>query len=718
MSYVYVGDEFRPLRVTDDVGISTPVVEGTRPADSEDYYSSVEQNVNDSIYSDVAEYGLSNSKKPPPPLPKPYASRSTESLNANDDGKMRKPPPLPKPYGKSSDNHDEDNAVYAVVKKPPTRKVASQSEEHKKEEEDPPPLPSRPNFEEDEELLKDPLSDEQSRDELNQNSSSMSAITKQTRNKQVGKSTDESRVAKNRHTGDAVVDVPNTPKAYIVTDIPNTPKAYIVTDIVSQPSTTMFGEPERYSDETGSNPHEKDETDGEETDLPDGWKKYPGIERPYYWHVATGRIQYEKPQKQDSTEPFRRAKHPQSVNTPKVQQKPEPITVTSFPVHSMGWVELEESQVAPHNMTDTIAECMRMLARERKDLWKTSETWGYGKDLRLLLEKDNLKLVEVQTNKILLVQPVSKMRVWGAGREEQSDFAYVARDQASGKHKCHVFRCHGNILGRAIHNKLHEMCSKILAQRSKSNNNHQGSGSRQWSDILNTPPKQSALDQVGFNVKPKPENKRSFSGKFIGKVEVPRPTGIDVVHRAIDVAMVSRDPSAWRTCLIEITVSSVRATDCLSQEIISDNRIKFVSFIGVAKDVRYCGYVCRGDENSSFLCNVFECIPNAASFTKALEEACRLRLQSCLDTNPELAEKIKEDARQSDKQSSQSGHGIKGFLGKLASQAKMAVPRRDTSDAVLSSTDEKKYSELLVKYYGCHPVSVGTGPSAIREAVT
>ena len=42
-----------------------------------------------------------------------------------------------------------------------------------------------------------------------------------------------------------------------------------------------------------------------------------------------------------------------------------------------------------------------------------------GKDLRLLLEKDNLKLVEVQTNKILLVQPVSKMRVWGAGREEQ-----------------------------------------------------------------------------------------------------------------------------------------------------------------------------------------------------------------------------------------------------------------------------------------------------------
>ena len=42
----------------------------------------------------------------------------------------------------------------------------------------------------------------------------------------------------------------------------------------------------------------------------------------------------------------------------------------------MGWVELEESQVAPHNMSDTIAECISNLARERKDLWKTAETWG------------------------------------------------------------------------------------------------------------------------------------------------------------------------------------------------------------------------------------------------------------------------------------------------------------------------------------------------------
>ena len=47
-----------------------------------------------------------------------------------------------------------------------------------------------------------------------------------------------------------------------------------------------------------------------------------------------------------------------------------------------------------------------------------NECFFKGKDLRLLLDTDNLKLVDYK-QEILLVQPISKMRVWGAGREEQ-----------------------------------------------------------------------------------------------------------------------------------------------------------------------------------------------------------------------------------------------------------------------------------------------------------
>lgn len=42
-----------------------------------------------------------------------------------------------------------------------------------------------------------------------------------------------------------------------------------------------------------------------------------------------------------------------------------------------------------------------------------------GKDIRLLLEGDTLKLAEPRTKNTMLIQPVSKMRVWGVGKEDQ-----------------------------------------------------------------------------------------------------------------------------------------------------------------------------------------------------------------------------------------------------------------------------------------------------------
>ena len=38
--------------------------------------------------------------------------------------------------------------------------------------------------------------------------------------------------------------------------------------------------------------------------------------------------------------------------------------------------------------------------------------------------------------------------------------------------------------------------------------------------------------------------------------------GIDLLQKAISAAVNGKDPSLWRTCLIEITVSSVKSTDC------------------------------------------------------------------------------------------------------------------------------------------------------------
>lgn len=73
------------------------------------------------------------------------------------------------------------------------------------------------------------------------------------------------------------------------------------------------------------------------------------------------------------------------------------------------------------------------------------------------------------------------------------DFAFVARDPSTGKHKCHMFRCHGIISGRTITNALHDLCSKILEKKKKAQeNDRKMSAQKPWSDIINTPPPSSA----------------------------------------------------------------------------------------------------------------------------------------------------------------------------------------------------------------------------------
>ncbi|XP_032226738.2 uncharacterized protein LOC5502580 isoform X2 [Nematostella vectensis] len=429
-----------------------------------------------------------------------------------------------------------------------------------------------------------------------------------------------------------------------------------------------------------------------EYELPDGWMEVEsGTGSKYYWHVSSGTTQWERPQ---------------------VAPRPK---VLSFPVHSMGWVELEENQVAPHNMSETIADCISTLAKNRNDLWNTSETWGEGKDIRLLLEGDTLKLVEPRNKVTLLVQPVSKMRVWGVGKEDHRDFAYVARDPHTSKHKCHMFRCHGNISGRAITNALHEMCNKILEEKRRAQESVSKTAQpKPWSDIMNTPPPPSAKQHAGFNEKPLREQKKTFTAKFVGSTDVNKPTGMDMLNKAISKVWSRGGPK--RTVLIEVTVSSIKITDCTSQEVIAEDRVRFLSFMGVGKDDSLCGYVMANGADS-FVCHVFQCSPNAATLTKALREACQLRFQKCLDAHPEAAARIPApDAEKSkDKDKGNFMSSVQGFLGKLGTR-KIGGKKDESTQNGGPALLPKPTHTFMVKYYGALPVAVGTGIETVQEA--
>ena len=55
--------------------------------------------------------------------------------------------------------------------------------------------------------------------------------------------------------------------------------------------------------------------------------------------------------------------------------------------------------------------------------------WAHGKDLVLELDEGSLKLIEPDSGACLNSQPIHAIRVWGVGRDNGKDFAYVSRDK-------------------------------------------------------------------------------------------------------------------------------------------------------------------------------------------------------------------------------------------------------------------------------------------------
>jgi hypothetical protein len=70
-----------------------------------------------------------------------------------------------------------------------------------------------------------------------------------------------------------------------------------------------------------------------------------------------------------------------------------------------------------------------------------------------------LQWVEPEASSPTTIQPINRIRVWGIGLENDRQFGYVARDQVTKKHKCHVFRC--EMPARAVAKALLENHQKM-----------------------------------------------------------------------------------------------------------------------------------------------------------------------------------------------------------------------------------------------------------------
>ncbi|TNN70528.1 Amyloid beta A4 precursor protein-binding family B member 2 [Liparis tanakae] len=161
---------------------------------------------------------------------------------------------------------------------------------------------------------------------------------------------------------------------------------------------------------------------------------------------------------------------------------------------------------------------------------------------------------------------------------DPKDFAYVARDKNTRVLKCHVFRC--DTPAAAIATSLHEICSKIMAER-KSAKAVAGSSSQTGSDV----PLQ----------------------------------GMDIINSAIENLVSSTGKEDW--------------TPEEEEEVLVECRVRFLSFMGVGRDVHSFAFV-MDTGSQHFQCHAFWCDPNAGHVSEAVQAACVLRYQKCLVARP------------------------------------------------------------------------------------
>ncbi|XP_054845576.1 amyloid beta precursor protein binding family B member 2 isoform X7 [Eublepharis macularius] len=404
-------------------------------------------------------------------------------------------------------------------------------------------------------------------------------------------------------------------------------------------------------------------------DLPPGWKKINDIAGIYYWHIPTGTTQWECPSSvptelqatrkgsfssiTPSPTPETEDLHAATVNpdpslkefegatlryaslklrnAPQCGDDDDSCSINSdpeakcFAVRSLGWVEMAEEDLAPGKSSIAVNNCIRQLSYCKNDIRDTVGIWGEGKDMYLILENDMLNLVDPMDRSILHSQPIVSIRVWGVGRDNGRDFAYVARDKDTRILKCHVFRC--DTPAKAIATSLHEICSKIMAERKNAKAVACSSLPERTNATLDVPM------QVDFPT-PKTELVQKFHVQYLGMLPVIKPVGMDTLNGAIESLTDSSSREDWMPVTMNVADATVTViSEGNEEEVVVECRVRFLSFMGVGKDVHTFAFI-MDTGNQHFECHVFWCEPNAGNVSEAVQAACMLRYQKCLVARP------------------------------------------------------------------------------------
>lgn len=464
--------------------------------------------------------------------------------------------------------------------------------------------------------------------------------------------------------------------------------------------------------------------------LPDGWEQHTDKIGPYFWHVATGLIQRTRPTadfipRKESLVLYHDDEEINQASTVRKLSSDDDeyfesgaaLTIAedtlndssmTFVVYPLGSCEFDETQLVSTSNTKAIQRCILRLANRPSR--EESMCWGLDQSQPVLMRlyENLIQFTDIKTQTLLRSQPIPTIRTWAV--DDDNNFAFVIEDrpheddQSGDLHQgdyydsvdyallnapslmCYVFTSmDDDDMSCRVAAKINEEINKYKAQMT--NKISKSTRLQQMISPQVTNGDQTDADEDLDDLEE--SNEMTINVKFIGKVQVPRPTGVDTLNVAIDKcladaskAQLSRiaasgsasdgsnpsemnydDGSPLIDAKLHVSPSSVIVENETTGEIIVECRIRYLTFIGISRrDLRWCGFIMQNTTNKSFVAHCFEVHPNASRVCDAIQTSCM-----------KLYEKmVKNQQRQADATSIiPRGSKIRDTLAKTFSRIKL-----------------------------------------------
>lgn len=124
---------------------------------------------------------------------------------------------------------------------------------------------------------------------------------------------------------------------------------------------------------------------------------------------------------------------------------------------------------------------------------------------------------------------------------------------------------------------------------------------------------------------------------YLGYLPVNAPTGIGSVRLVL--TKLSQQSYKWMKINLEIGTSNFRMNDYETDEVVREIRVRFLAFLGMSEDAKYCGFIVGDDDE--YFCHGFKAEPNCIELCMAMKKACQERYQRVIDSGNISAENLK-----------------------------------------------------------------------------